>query len=663
MIDASQTKILIVDDENAIRQSFSDHLEDLGYQTLTAENGRIGLDLFDREQPHLVLVDLRMPEMDGLEVLSRISKDSPETPLIVASGTGVVRDAIEALHQGAWDYLLKPIDDLSVLSHAVSNALEKAWLQQENRRYQDNLERLVAEQTKELKHANEELKTSEQQFRAILDTIRTGIVIVEKDTKKISYVNPTAAELIGADVVDLINNQCFDVMCPTEEGHCPVLESGQGADSVERLIKTSDDQYIPVLKTVTCTNHQGKRCLLESFIDLTAQKQAAEEKEALETQLRQAQKMEALGTLAGGIAHDFNNILSAIIGFTELGFMELQDPTHPLYEKLNSILHAGNRAKDLVSQILAFSRMQEQMLTPVRVASIVKEGIKLLKASLPADIQIKSNISARDQVLADPTQIHQIVMNLCTNAYHAMQEHGGTLSVSLQSQSYDNTKPPPQSDLAQGKYLHLTISDTGTGISPANMDRIFDPYFSTKEKDKGTGLGLAVVHGIVKSHGGAISVSSQVGKGTTFDVVLPVTEATIDPETAHRTNLPRGKERVLFVDDEDFLVEIGNSVLEKLGYDVTGVVGSLEALKLFEDSPQKFDLVITDLNMPGLTGDRLSQKMIRIRPDLPIIMCTGFSERFDQNRARAIGIRKFIMKPLAMNVLAKTIREVLDEAK
>jgi len=823
-----QTTILIIDDEAAIRQSFADYLEDPDYRILTAENGRIGLKLFEHERVDLVLVDLRMPEVDGLEVLAQITATSPDTPLIVVSGTGVIGDAIEALRQGAWDYLLKPIENFSVLIHAVTNALEKAQLKLDNREYQRHLEQMVAERTKELKQANEhlshintrlrrivdttrtlsfcaevedfgsllleefgqhmlatggslylkeekgmrlvhtldpghapkfipfpiagdcifqqvihqkkpalirdiateanlatsgwgnykdgsalvfplpddsgevtailtlhsktpppfveqdkeigtilasyscealravrateKLRESEQQFRTILDNIRTGIVIVELKKREIVYVNPTAAEMVGSPTEDIIGRKCHDVLCPTDEDRCPILDLGQEIDSSERLLLTFDGKTIPILKTITHTTFKGRECLLESFFDLTAQKRAAAEKEALETQLRQAQKMEALGTLAGGIAHDFNNILSAIIGFAELGSLDLEDPSHPLYQKLQSILHAGNRAKELVAQILTFSRMQEHVLTPVRIAPIINEALKLLKASLPANIELKNNVTSQQQVLADPTQIHQIIMNLCTNAYHAMEEKGGVLSVSLTSISSDELASSPHADLSPGTYNQLAVEDTGVGISPSVMDRIFDPYFSTKDMDKGTGLGLAVVHGIVKSCGGSISVNSRIGEGTAVHVVFPLTDDTSDDATGPKTILPRGTEKILFVDDDKNLVDIGCQMLARLGYDTTGVVGSLEALETFKQSPQRFDLVVTDLSMPGLTGDRLAQELIQIRPNFPIIMCTGFSDRFDQKRARMIGIRMLLMKPLAMNILAKTIRNVLDES-
>ena len=660
MTNTRQTTILIIDDDGAVRQSFADHLEDLDYRILTAENGRIGLEIFHRQGADLVLVDLRMPEVDGLEVLAHIRQTSPDTPLIVVSGTGVIADAVEALRQGAWDYMLKPIQDLSILTHAIENTLERALLKRENRQYQEHLEQMVAERTTELERATEGLSKNERQFRSILDNIQTGIVIVEADTRQIVYVNPAAAGMAGASAEEIVGQRCNHFLFPTKEGECPVLDLGRELKSSERKLNTIDGRQIPILKTISHMTYQGRDCLLESFFDMSAQKMAEKEKKALEKQLIQAQKMEALGTLAGGIAHDFNNILSAIIGYTELCFLDLNDPEHPVHRMLKSMLHAGNRAKELVSQILTFSRTQEHVLTPVNIAPVVKEALKLLKASLPANIELKQCITSQQQVMADPTQIHQVIMNLCTNAYHAMEEDGGLLTVSLASVPYDETSLP-HGDLSPGTYLRLTVEDTGSGIRPAVLDNIFDPYFSTKDKNKGTGLGLAVVHGIVKGHGGAIAVNSEVGKGTAVHVSLPITdhyEAVKDEESRV---LSRGTEKILLVDDEEDLVDIGSQMLEKLGYDVTGVVGSMEALQTFRQSPQRFDLVITDLNMPGMNGDRLAQEITRIRPGLPIMVCSGFSEPFDQQRARNLGVRKLVVKPLTMNTLAESVRNVLDE--
>ncbi len=514
MTASDQVTILVIDDDDAVRLSFADYLEDLDFRVITAENGRIGVEKFSPDVIDLVLVDLRMPEMDGLE-------------------------------------------------------------------------QMILDRTKALEEAN----------RHLLDNIRAGVVIVDVLSRNIVYVNPIAAQMLEAPPEELIGQPCYDAMCPVKSGECPVLDRGEEIDSTERILAPRSGRRIPILKTVSRIPFQGKDCLLESFIDLSIQKAAAAEKEKLENQLRQVQKMEALGTLASGIAHDFNNILSAVIGYSELGILDLDDSTNPQHQKFQSIYHAGNRAEELVAQILTFSRMQEHILTPVSVGPIVKETLKLLKASLPANIELKRNITAKELIMADATQIHQVVMNLCTNAYHAMEENGGELTVNLSSILIDSRTAAAYDGLSPGLYLQLTIEDTGEGISPSVVENIFDPYFTTKKKDKGTGLGLSVVHGIIKSHSGAISVNSRVGEGTTFKVLLPITEDVQGPQSQKNTTLPGGNEKILLVDDEKDLVSIGSVMLEKLGYDVTGVVGSAPALEVFKKSPTRYDLVVSDLKM------------------------------------------------------------------
>ncbi len=386
------------------------------------------------------------------------------------------------------------------------------------------------------------------------------------------------------------------------------------------------------------------------------------ERERLQTQLAQAQKMEALGMLAGGIAHDFNNILTAIIGWAEL--ISLSVPSGSQTDRnLQELLKAGHRAKDLVKQILAFSRRSEQERKPIRVDSTIQEALKLLRASLPSTIDIRQEIDQGGLVQADPTQIHQVLMNLCTNAAQAMADKGGVLTVCWKPVKIDGAMASKQADLHPGPYMRLSVEDTGHGMSAEVVGRIFDPYFTTKELGKGTGLGLAVVHGIVKSHGGAITVLSEVGKGSTFEVDLPRLDGV---EGAAERMPPEplpfgGRERILFVDDEPSLIEVGRQILEHLGYEVETRTNSLEALELFSRDAGRFDLLITDMTMPSMTGDGLAREVLRIRPSIPIILCTGFSERISEEQARNLGIREFVMKPIVMNDLAKSVRRALDQ--
>lgn len=380
--------------------------------------------------------------------------------------------------------------------------------------------------------------------------------------------------------------------------------------------------------------------------------------------LRQAQKMQAIGTLASGIAHDFNNILGAIIGYAEMAECELEEKGTES-DDLQQIIKAGTRAKELVQQILAFSRQHKQERKPLALHQVVKEALKLLRASLPTTIKIDKRIQAgEDVVLADFTQVHQVLMNLCTNAHHAMHQNGGTLSVVVKPVDLNESEAVHiSSDMLPGSYVLLKVSDTGCGMDMEVKQRIFEPYFSTKEKGVGTGLGMAVVHSIVEQHGGVITVESQKGEGSTFTIYFPRLEKKIQPDERIESALPRGEEKILFVDDEEMLAELGKTMLEHFGYHVTAVCSPLNALELFRQDPTAYDLVISDLTMPDLPGKLLAAKIMEIRKGIPIILCTGFSEDFSEHEAKAVGAKAFIMKPLAMNTLAKTVRRVLDECR
>ena len=397
------------------------------------------------------------------------------------------------------------------------------------------------------------------------------------------------------------------------------------------------------------------------IINFVAVKRDVTEEIKLEDKLRQAQKMEAIGTLAGGIAHDFNNILSAIIGYTELAEYEIPEGSKTR-EKLKEVLKAGRRAKDLVKQILAFSRQGDQERKPLQISHIVKEALKLLRASLPTTIEIRRNIEPDTGIIeADPTQIHQVLINLCTNAAHAMNNKGGVLEVAIRNVEVGNEdiglKYP---NVPPGHYVLLTIRDTGHGMSAEVVERIFDPYFTTKEKGEGTGLGLAVVHGIVKSYGGVITVYSEIGKGSTFNIYLPAIEKKVEEEKETVEAIPTGHQRILFVDDEPALVDIGKKMLEHLGHEVVVRTSSLEALEAFRNNPERFDLVISDKTMPQMTGFDLARELKQIRPDIPIILCTGFSDTTDSAKAKAMGISGLVMKPIVMREMAETIKRVTD---
>ena len=505
------------------------------------------------------------------------------------------------------------------------------------------------------KQAEKTFRESENRLKTTLDSIQAGIVVIDAGTHIIVDANPAAIRMIGAPKEEVIGHVCNKYICPAAEGKCPITDLGQKVDNSERILLTASGKEVPILKTVTTMLLGGRECLLDTFIDIT-------EKKKLETQLQQAQKMEAIGTLAGGIAHDFNNILTPIIGYAELCLYNTEKGALQ-HHNLSEILAAGNRAKDLVQQILTFSRHTMPEKKPIRISPILKEAIKLLRATLPATIEIQQRIDVElDMVAADATQIHQILMNLCTNASHAMQKNGGVLEINLDDIEFDDKTKTQYPDIMPGKYLRLTVSDTGHGIPKEEIEQIFDPYFTTKEKGEGTGLGLAVVHGIVKSHNGHIRVYSDLRRGTTFQIYLPLIKTTYRKEVVTTFNdLPIGNEHILFVDDEPQIIDVQKQILEKLGYRVTAITSGLEALEVFQSDQDSFDVIITDMTMPKMTGDQLTRKLLEIKPDIPIIIASGYSVRIDEQKAGFTGVRAFVEKPLSMRGLAEMIRRVLEE--
>jgi PAS domain S-box-containing protein len=516
------------------------------------------------------------------------------------------------------------------------------------------------------KQSEAALRESEARFRQLAEMLPETIFEIDKHGT-LTYANQKAFEHFNYNQTDFEEGlNAFDMIVPEERDKAREnvrrILNGEDLGLVEYRALRKDGSIFPAMFHSTPIMKHGKPVGLRGFIiDIAKQKEAEQEKSRLEGQLAQAQRMEAIGTLAGGIAHDFNNILGAIMGYTELSLLDTPDSS-PARSSLNQVLKAVNRAKDVVNQILAFSRQTKEADQPIRIGPVIKEALKLLRATLPATIEIRQRIEKESgTIVIDPSQIHQVIMNLCTNAAHAMRETGGVLEVKLEALDLAPKESGAVEDLPPGPYAKMTVSDTGHGFPPEIKCHIFDPYFTTKEKGVGTGLGLSVVYGIVQSHGGAIEVVSESGKGTTFEIYLPQAEAAIEEKVEPTKPLPLGDERVFFIDDEETLVEIGKKMLGRLGYQVTTRTSPREALEAFQAHPGAFDLVITDQTMPGMTGERLARRLMQIRPDIPVILCSGFSEVMDENRARAAGIRAYVMKPLVMSDMAKTIRQVLDE--
>jgi len=508
-----------------------------------------------------------------------------------------------------------------------------------------------------------DLRQSEERYRRLVENSPLGIISVDlKGT--ITHANTQMASILGFSSPSAtlgISIYSFSPLMESgvsakfrlceESGESGVLEGAyRGKEGEETYLRY---HFTPI------RDSEQKITGVQAIVEDVS------ERKHLEDQLAQAQKMEAIGTLAGGIAHDFNNILSAIMGYSEIAGLDMPENSKAKYN-LEQSMKASHRAKNLVQQILAFSRQGKQERRPMDIRPIIKEGLKLLRASLPSTIEIRQKIETDlGSIVADPTQIHQVLMNLCTNAGHAMSEKGGILEVSLGNMNMDEGAAAISAGIEAGPYLRLRVSDTGHGIHPQILKRIFDPYFTTKEAGKGTGLGLAVVHGIVKSYGGGIVVSSEVGKGSAFDVYFPridAVKASLGTERAEPLPLG-GQERVLFVDDEETIAEIGQKLLKYLGYRVVVRTSSLEALELFRTKTDEFDLVITDMTMPNMTGEKFAQEVLKIRREIPVILCTGFSEQITEEKAKAMGIREFVMKPLVIMDLAKAMRRALDPRK
>jgi PAS domain S-box-containing protein len=508
---------------------------------------------------------------------------------------------------------------------------------------------------KEYRKLYEESKKAEKVYRSLIHSSADPIIIYDVE-RKITYVSPAFTSIFKWAAAETAEMEAKFV--PLSEHHAlqsiftDLMKNKKSFNEYETKRYTKEGDLLDVNISVSrFDDHEGKPAgMLMMLRDMS-------ERKRLESQLVQSQKMEAIGTLAGGIAHDFNNILGAMMGYTEMMMMDApEDSAH--YSYLQQVMFAGMRAKDLVKQILTFSRQKEQNRIPMKIDKIITEALTLLRASLPTTIDFRVKIgSVHGNIMADPTQVHQILMNLCTNAAHAMENKGELLVALEDDEVMDDGK---KYDIEPGKYIKLIVSDTGKGIDPAIIKRIFEPYFTTKEQGKGTGMGLAVVHGIVKSYGGTIRVHSDKGIGTKFEIFFPKIEAHIDPKSSGNTPLPTGNERILFIDDEKALVELGSSMLARLGYQVVARTSPVEAVEAFKNNPNNFDLVITDMTMPQMTGDVLAKEIMKIKPDMPVILCTGYSELMTEEKASASGIRDFFMKPFVLKDLAGTIRTVLD---
>lgn len=511
----------------------------------------------------------------------------------------------------------------------------------------------------EQKMMQKELFQSQQMLQLVFDHIPLGVFWKDRNSNYLGCNRKFAedaglndpSDVIGKNDLGFFRRETANLYRADDKS---VTETNTPILNHEELICTPNGTELHMrINKVPLKDEKGKVMgVLGTYEDITSSKK-------LEERLRLSQKMEAIGVLAGGIAHDFNNILAAILGYADLA-MDSVDDAKQAQADIKQIMTAGIRAKDLVTQILTFSRQEKSKRTPTQIHLIIKEALKFMRASLPSTIEIRQNIFNAGMVLADATQIHQVVMNICTNAYYAMRETGGVLEVDLSRVEIDSHTASFHTDLQEGSYLKLTISDTGHGMKKEVLSRIFEPFYTTKKSGEGTGMGLSVVHGIVKSHGGAISIYSEVGKGTTIHIYFPRLIGKSEEKYERDENIVSGSERILLVEDEKQLAKMEQRSLGRFGYKVTVKTSGVEAYKEFQQQSDQYDLIITDQTMSNMTGVEFAQEILKLRPDIPIILLSGFSTISIKEKAKEIGIREFVMKPVIGYELAKTVRSVID---
>ena len=590
-----------------------------------------------------LLLDYRLPQENALEIVKMIKESSnPDIPVILVTGKGDEEIAVKALKLGVFDYVTKDQGYLYKLPSIVENAYYSI----------------------RLSHEHEALLESEKRYRSLFENNHVAMLLVDPENGDIIDANLAATAFYGWTHQELIEKSMHEINTLAVEALEKKIADAVKEEQNHFILKHQvADGSIRDVEIYSGPIDIGGRSLLYSMVyDITQRLEAEREKKKLQKMLIQAQKMESIGMLAGGIAHDFNNILTAIIGYTQLALDDVEKNS-PIEDDLKEVYTASQRAKELVAQVLAFARQSEEEIKPLRVDSILREVLQLIRATIPTSIEIKTDIHSKSLITGNHTQLHQIVMNLCTNAAHAMEEKGGILQINLKDIVVDGNFSNKQLDLTYGDYIRISISDTGTGIPSDILESIFEPYFTTKETGEGTGMGLAVVYGIVESYGGKITVKSEFGKGATFEIYIPATGKYEFQQKHESKPLPKGIERVLIVDDEAPIAKMLAQNLKRLGYIVTSKTNSLEALELFQAKPNDFDLIVTDMTMPNLTGDALAIKSMRIRQDIPIILCTGYSKKISNETASQIGIKAFVYKPILQSDFVKTVRKVLDEAK
>lgn len=643
------SRILIVNDHPGRLETLVQLLREDGYHVEGVPTVAEALECAKCEKFAVAVMDLRLRESSAIQLL-HVLQAMNDRICIITNTTFAAKDVLKG----------------RAFAYIEQTAPKAEWLGHIRRAFQDQITQYIQELETALAGRTTALEEQEARFRQLVENINEVFWVSAPDLSEIMYVSPHYETIWGRSCASLLEDprSLWDAVHPQDQERLLTHQSeadGTGFQGEIRIVRPDNSVRWVRMRTLPLRHSNGEILRLAGVAeDITDQKRIEEALTKTERQFRQSSRMEAIGTLAGGIAHDFNNILTAILGYTELALATVSKGSRT-QRNLQEVLTAGHRAKHLVLQILTFSRQAGQGKKPTPIHMVVREALKLLRATIPSTIEIHQFLKTEATILADPTQMHQVIINFCTNAEYAMRETGGTLKVVLEEVEVTKDMARMISGIQMGPHVRLTVKDTGSGMTPEVLERMFDPFFTTKPIGEGSGMGMAVAHGIITGHGGALVVDSVVNKGTKIEVYLPTVPTPVLERLDDQSPIPTGKESILFVDDEETIVQLGKELLTPLGYTVEIHTSSVEALNVFRLAPQRFDLVITDQTMPGLTGEALSRELLRIRPDLPIILCTGFSHIMSAEKAKALGIQGYLMKPLAIRDLVPIIRHVLDK--
>ncbi len=653
MTQSTWSRILLVNDNPGKLETFKSAMDDAGHDVVGCPTIGEAVTCAQREPFAVAVIDVQCPDETSVELLGLLTRKNNKIQVVMNAAFQSLNSVKETIHGGSFTYFEKTDSSSNVLNYA-------------HRAFRAFATHSIEELQTGMATRTAALEEQQARFQHLVEHVQEVFWIALPDHSQLLYMSPRYETVWGRSCVSLFDHahHLWDAVHPQDQEYVLTrIAEGKvtGFQAEFRIIRPDQSVRFIRAQTFPIRNDFGEVVRMAGVAeDMTEQKRVQDTLVKTERQFRQSSRMEAIGTLAGGIAHDFNNILTAILGYTELGLASVPKDSRT-QRNLQEVLTAGHRAKHLVLQILAFSRQSGQAKRPTPIHTVIQEALKLLRATIPSTIEIRDSLMTQASVLADPTQLHQVVINLCTNAEYAMRETGSLLEITLADFEVTEENVRSVSGLRIGPHVRLTIQDNGTGMSSDVLERMFDPFFTTKPIGEGSGMGLSVVHGIVANHGGALMVDSQRGKGTKIEVYLPAIPAPVWDGAGDQGTIPLGKETILFVDDEETIVRLGKELLEQLGYTIEVQTNSLEALNVFRHDPQRFDLVITDQTMPGLTGEALSRELLRIRPELPIILCTGFSHIMTAEKAKALGIQAYLMKPLAIRDLAPIVRHVLDK--